>query len=76
MEDTLFRLHRYHIKRATQSNLLGSIDVSDMGIGRDDDAPCILTDVQPEEFESLMWFFYDSGYLWYAFLQRMNVHSD
>ncbi|KAI5892068.1 uncharacterized protein SCHCODRAFT_02503295 [Schizophyllum commune H4-8] len=64
VEDTLFRLHRYHIKRAAQSDLLGSIDFSDMGIGRDDDAPCILTDVQPEEFESLMWFFYDSGYLW------------
>ncbi|KAL1723240.1 hypothetical protein EV715DRAFT_191304 [Schizophyllum commune] len=70
VEDTLFRLHRYHIKRATQSDLLGSIDVSDMGIGRDDDAACILTDVQPEEFESLMWFFYDSGYLWRSDVDR------
>ena len=66
VEGRLFRMHSYHLKRA-------SLVFSDMfklpttpansEEGATENDPVVL-DVKAEDFENLLWFFYDSPYEW------------
>ena len=65
-EDTLYRFHSFHIERAT-SYLDAKIQaLSDVPAneGGSDDNPLVLDEVKSQDFEHLMWFFYESAYKW------------
>ncbi|KAL1665496.1 hypothetical protein GGF50DRAFT_52544 [Schizophyllum commune] len=67
VEDTLYRLHSFHLQRATSrfdaiTKSLG--DHADVKEGGDDDHPLVLEGVQSLDFEHLLWFFYESAYKW------------
>ncbi|KAL1700238.1 hypothetical protein EV121DRAFT_273211 [Schizophyllum commune] len=62
--DCLFRIHSFHLMRS-----MAPIDkfTEFMDLGGDstsDDHPIALADLDAKDFEGLMWFFYDSLYIW------------
>lgn len=61
---TLFRLHSYHLKRATSSfDEVLLHDGSSNGPGRSDENPFVMDDdVRSEDMDALVWFFYESAY--------------
>lgn len=67
VEDTLYRLHSFHLQRATTrfdaiTKSLG--DHAGVKEGGGDDHPLVLEGVQSLDFAHLLWFFYDSAYKW------------
>ncbi|KAL1675761.1 hypothetical protein EV122DRAFT_253688 [Schizophyllum commune] len=65
-EDTLYRFHSFHLQRATNyfdAKIQASSDAPAIEGGSDDD-PLVLDDVKSQDFEYLMWFFYESAYKW------------
>ncbi|KAL1693035.1 hypothetical protein GGG16DRAFT_123562 [Schizophyllum commune] len=67
VEDTLYRLHSFHLQRATTrfdaiTKSLG--DHAGVKEGGSDDHPLVLEGVQSLDFAHLLWFFYDSAYKW------------
>lgn len=63
-DGTLFRLHSYHLKRATSSfDEVLLHDGSSNGPGRSDENPFVMDDdVRSEDIDALVWFFYESAY--------------
>lgn len=66
VEGRSFRLHSYHLKRASpifsdMFSLPASSPISQEGATENE--PIVL-DVKAQEFEHLLWFFYDSQYEW------------
>ena len=69
-EDTLYRFHSFHLERATSyfdAKIQASSDAPANEGGRDDN-PLVLDDVKSQDFENLMWFFYESAYKWCVLL--------
>ncbi|KAL1749121.1 hypothetical protein HDZ31DRAFT_28160, partial [Schizophyllum fasciatum] len=67
VKDTLYRFHAYHLQRSTTyfDERLEVTPLPPQGSGRDViDQAIPLTDVQPHDFEALLWFFYKSGCSW------------
>ena len=68
MQDTLFRLHGYHLKRATTyfDDVLALAATNPFAPGATDGNPYILPGVEAMDFQALVWFFYESPYTWYV----------
>ena len=69
-EDTLYRFHSFHLERATNyfdAKIQASSDAP-ANEGGSDDKPLVLDDVKSQDFEHLMWFFYESAYKWCVLL--------
>ncbi|TRM65651.1 hypothetical protein BD626DRAFT_485450 [Schizophyllum amplum] len=65
--NTLFRLHSFHLQTTTRyfDEALQPRDLdADVSKAFDVDDPIVLSDVNSEDFENLLWFFYDSAYIW------------
>ncbi|KAI4519867.1 hypothetical protein K525DRAFT_271336 [Schizophyllum commune Loenen D] len=65
-EDTLYRFHSFHFQRATnyfdaKIQALSDVPANE---GGSDDNPLVLDEVKSQDFEHLMWFFYESAYKW------------
>ena len=69
-ENTLFRFHSSHLQRDTTyfdsaiAKMSASSGVSP--VGSTDDKPLALDNVRAQDFENLLWFFYESAYKWYV----------
>ena len=76
VEGRLFRMHSYHLKRASlvfsdMFRLPTTPATSEEGATEND--PVVL-DVKADDFENLLWFFYDSPYEWYVhFLLSLSL---
>lgn len=69
VEDTLYRFHSFHLRRATTyfDTIIESGDAdAQAGIkeGASDDHPLVVEGVKALDFEYLLWFFYESAYKW------------
>ncbi|TRM69665.1 hypothetical protein BD626DRAFT_563403 [Schizophyllum amplum] len=70
VEDTLLCFHAFHLQRATAhfDDVMRARDADvlegDTLPGFSDDHPLRLEDIKREDFENLLWFFYDSAYKW------------
>ncbi|KAI5834562.1 hypothetical protein K523DRAFT_412296 [Schizophyllum commune Tattone D] len=67
VENTLFRLHGFHLKRATtffEDFFKATVWDAQSRLGQDDSSPLIIDKLKAKDFEALMWFFYRSAYSW------------
>ncbi|KAL1733859.1 hypothetical protein EV714DRAFT_269464 [Schizophyllum commune] len=67
VENTLFRLHGFHLKRATTSFedfFKATVWDAQSRLGQDDGSPLVIDNLTVKDFAALMWFFYRSAYSW------------
>ncbi|KAL1723242.1 hypothetical protein EV715DRAFT_269869 [Schizophyllum commune] len=67
VENTLFRLHGFHLKRATtffEDFFTTIVWDAQSRLGQDDGSPLVIDKFKAKDFEALMWFFYKSAYSW------------
>ncbi|KAI4519860.1 hypothetical protein K525DRAFT_150942, partial [Schizophyllum commune Loenen D] len=67
-DNTLFRFHSFHLQHDTTyfDGAITNLSASSCGdaVGSADDNSLTLNDVKAQDFEHLLWFFYDSAYKW------------
>ncbi|KAI5892066.1 uncharacterized protein SCHCODRAFT_02667603 [Schizophyllum commune H4-8] len=67
VENTLFRLHGLHLKRATtffEDFFTTTAWDAQSRLGLDDGSPLVIEKLKAKDFDTLMWFFYKSAYSW------------
>ncbi|KAL1699397.1 hypothetical protein EV121DRAFT_216323 [Schizophyllum commune] len=73
LKNTLFRIHFYHLYRATSffDKYIATLESPEGGYSEAD--PLLLDKVKARDFEHLLWFFYESAYKWSGIVDKEST---